>query len=72
MIDHKSEILPDEEGTKVLKREEVVGELTFENVNFVYPTKQENKVLTDLSFTIKAGQTVGLVGPSGSGKSSII
>lgn len=55
VIDHVSDILPDEEGTKVLKREDVQGELTFENVSFNYPSKQESKVLKGLSCTFKAG-----------------
>jgi ABC-type multidrug transport system fused ATPase/permease subunit len=46
------------------------GEIHFENVGFGYdPT---NLVLRDVSFKIKAGQLVGLVGPTGSGKSTII
>lgn len=46
------------------------GEIEFLNVAFAY--NDEAKVLTDVSFTIKAGQMVGVVGPTGCGKSTIV
>jgi len=46
------------------------GEITFENVSFAY--KGDDYVLKNINFTIKAGEKVALVGPTGSGKSSII
>jgi len=48
------------------------GEIEFRDVSFSYPTRPNTEVLHSISFTIKAGETVALVGPSGSGKSSII
>jgi len=50
----------------------VSGEITFENVQFAYPTRPDFIVLKDLNFTINRGEKVALVGPSGSGKSTII
>lgn len=49
------------------------GDITFENVNFAYKDKEnrENHVLENLSFTIKEGKTVALVGSSGGGKTTI-
>lgn len=44
--------------------------IEFRNVNFSYDEKKQ--VLTDLSFKIKKGETVAIVGPTGSGKTSII
>ena len=46
------------------------GDIEFQNVAFAY--NDEAKVLTDVSFGIKAGQMVGVVGPTGSGKSTIV
>jgi len=46
------------------------GEIEFQNVAFSY--NDEAKVLTDVSFSIKAGQMVGVVGPTGCGKSTIV
>ncbi len=50
---------------------EVKGEIEFRNVAFRYPGT-EREVLTDISFRIPAGATVALVGPTGSGKSTVI
>ncbi|KIJ41369.1 hypothetical protein M422DRAFT_255561 [Sphaerobolus stellatus SS14] len=44
--------------------------ITFENVTFSYPKKTEN-VIRDVSFTIKQGQIVVIVGLNGSGKSTL-
>jgi len=46
------------------------GEITFEHVAFGYVA--DVPVLTDVSFTIKPGQIVGVVGPTGSGKSTVV
>ncbi|KAI8939051.1 hypothetical protein NX059_004889 [Plenodomus lindquistii] len=48
------------------------ADLTLKNVNFAYPLRHEAKVLNDLTLTIPAGKTTAIVGPSGSGKSSIV
>jgi ABC-type multidrug transport system fused ATPase/permease subunit len=47
------------------------GKITFKQVSFTYPTRQDHPVLKDLSFTINPGEKIALVGPSGSGKSTI-
>jgi ATP-binding cassette, subfamily B, multidrug efflux pump len=46
------------------------GEICFENVWFAY--KDDDYVIQDLNFTIKPGEKIALVGPTGAGKSSII
>jgi ATP-binding cassette subfamily B (MDR/TAP) protein 1 len=48
------------------------GHIEFRDVQFSYPTRPDRPVLTGLSFDIKAGQYVGIVGASGCGKSTII
>ena len=48
------------------------GKIEFRNVTFAYPTKPDIDVLKNVSFIIEPGQSAGLVGYSGCGKSTII
>ena len=52
------------------KPEAMEGEVAFKNVWFAY--NEEEWVLKDISFSVKPGETVALVGATGAGKSSII
>jgi len=49
---------------------EIKGEITFKNVSFAY--KDGEKVLENFSLDVKAGETIALVGETGSGKSTIV
>lgn len=46
------------------------GEITFENVTFEYPD-DHNQVLSDINLTIRPGERIALVGPSGGGKTTL-
>jgi len=48
----------------------VFGEVVFENVSFFY--REDDPIINDLSFEIKQGEHVALVGPTGSGKTTLI
>ncbi|RFU29862.1 hypothetical protein B7463_g6468, partial [Scytalidium lignicola] len=48
------------------------GVLTFQNVSLTYQSRPDVPALRNVSFTVKSGETVALVGRSGAGKSSII
>jgi len=50
----------------------VTGHIKFDNVSFRYPARQENLALDNVSFEVLPGQTIALVGASGSGKTTII
>lgn len=49
---------------------EIKGNISFDQVWFAY--KEDNHVLKDVSFKVKAGETIALVGATGAGKSSVI
>lgn len=48
----------------------IKGDVTFENVSFYY--KEGEYILKDFNLTVKAGETIALVGETGSGKSTIV
>lgn len=47
------------------------GAIVFDSVDFVYPTRFEQPVLRGLSFAVRPGESVALVGPSGAGKTTV-
>ena len=61
--------LTDEDATDITVER---GEIVFENVSFKYKEKAKEKVLSNISFHIKAGQTVGIIGQTGSAKSTLV
>ena len=50
---------------------DLYGKITFDHVEFRYPSREDVLVLKDVSFSIEPGQEIALVGPSGSGKTTI-
>ncbi|XP_071093538.1 ABC-type oligopeptide transporter ABCB9-like [Haliotis cracherodii] len=48
------------------------GHLEFRNVSFSYPSRPDSLVLKNVSFSVRPGEVVALVGPSGGGKSSCV
>ncbi len=61
--------IKDKPGAEPIKITE--GTLRFDNVSFAYPSAPDRAVLTNVSFEGRKGQTIGIVGPPGSGKSTI-
>ncbi|RAL51234.1 hypothetical protein DM860_010736 [Cuscuta australis] len=70
IIDRVPQIEPDDESA--LKPPNVYGSIELKNVDFSYPTRPEILVLSNFSLKVNGGQTVAVVGVSGSGKSTII
>jgi ATP-binding cassette subfamily C protein LapB len=58
------------EGKNFLHRAEIRGEIEVENLVFSYPN-QTVKILNNISLHIKAGEKIGLIGPIGSGKTTL-
>lgn len=48
------------------------GSIEFKNVSFKYSKNAENNVLKDIDFSIKSGETIGIIGGTGSAKSSLV
>lgn len=68
VLDKESTII---EGTETKGNENHLGEIEFRHVSFQYPNAEE-KVLEDISFKVKAGETLAIIGATGSGKSTLI
>ena len=62
----------DSSSTEGLKLDKVEGKIELRNIKFIYPSRPQVTVLPNMNLTINPGETVALVGSSGSGKSTII
>lgn len=67
IIDTPPEI---EDGENVIEIPEIEGDVRFEDVSFAYD--EDTNVLNHVSFHIKPGETIALVGPTGAGKTTIV
>lgn len=73
--DRINEVLECDEAVKsgtFCKKTELKGVIEFENVDFSYPESDGQKALENISFSIKSGETVGIIGATGSGKSTLV
>lgn len=68
LLDEEVEIVDD----NVVIPSEIKGSIEFKNFNFAFPDDPENNVLEDINVSIKAGETIGIVGKIGSGKSTLV
>ena len=64
--------ITDENADQSLTARDIQGDLKYEIKSFAYPDEKEIPVLQNINFTLKPGQTLGLVGKVGSGKTTII
>ena len=55
-----------------LKDKKLKGEIEFKDVTFNYDENEKHRVLNGISFKIKAGEKIALLGPTGAGKTTII
>ena len=65
----KPEIVDSDEAKAGPPTKELTGEIEFRNLNFAY---EDNVVLRDISLKIPAGSSLALVGPTGSGKTTLV
>lgn len=70
VLDEKIDLTDDDaccKGKKVSK-----GEVEFKNVSFKYYKNNEEWVIENISFHLEAGKTLGIIGPTGSGKTTLV
>ena len=68
ILDEKSEV----EIKPISPLVPIYGNISFENVQFSYPTRPDMAVLRDISLEVSAGRKIALVGYSGAGKSTVV
>ncbi len=68
LLEEKTDIANPEQPVTEVKD----GSIRFEQVDFVYASKADKKVLENINLTIASGETVGIIGGTGSSKSSLV
>ena len=71
LLEEKSEIT-DKYADQKLSAKDIAGDLIYHVKYFAYPDEPKVQVLNNIDFTLKTGQTLGLVGKVGAGKTTII
>ncbi|MCK5127888.1 MAG: ABC transporter ATP-binding protein [candidate division Zixibacteria bacterium] len=62
-------------GEKAAPQRDITGSIEFRNLNFTYPASKDEQppeILKSISLTIEAGSRVGITGPTGSGKTTLV
>ena len=70
LLDEEVEICDD--GQVIVPSEDIKGGIKFINFNFAYPDEPETLALKNINFEIKPGETIGVVGKIGCGKSTLV
>ena len=68
LLDAKTDVIDKEDVTPA---QDIKGDIEFRDLSFAYPDGSTN-VLSNVSFSIKAGENVGVIGRTGSGKTTIV
>ena len=68
VLDEKSDLTSPENAEKTIEN----GDIDFENVSFRYSANAQRNVLEDINLHIKSGETVGIIGATGSSKSTLV
>lgn len=68
LLDEKVDI----ESTAIDTHEKIKGDVMFDHVSFAFPDDPDNLILEDISFSVKQGAVVGILGQTGSGKSTLV
>ncbi len=68
ILNEQSTLTSDEKAARNIKD----GSISFRNVSFKYSAKAERNSLGNINLDIKSGETVGIIGSTGSGKSSLV
>lgn len=68
VIDEKIDITDDKAGDFSIEH----GDIEFKHVYFKYKSDSKAYVLSDINFKIESGQTIGIIGPTGSAKSTLV
>ena len=70
ILDTNSEV--EIQSVKITEAQRFVGNISYKDIHFAYPTRLDVPVLKGINFDIKSGEKVALVGMSGSGKSTMV